>query len=233
MISIILPVHNRAKIFIDTLKSLAAQTFSDYEVIIVNDGSTDGVDRVFVAYYQELKSRNRYLFINQANQGAPAARNRGLREARGQYLLFCDDDAILAPTALAVMRQTLDNNPGASYAYSSFKWGKKLFKAGDFDSGKLKREPYIHTMALIRREDFPASGWDEKIRKFQDWDLWLTMLEQGKTGVCVPEVLFTVRPGGTMSAWLPRVAYKLLPWLPTVKKYQQAMKIIKEKHGLK
>jgi len=232
MISIILPVYNRAKILTAALRGIAAQTETDFEVIIVNDGSTDNVEKVFSDYYQKLKTNNHYLFINQTNQGAPAARNRGAREAQGEYLLFCDDDATLKPEALSKMRQALKDNPQASYAYSSFYWGRKLFKGQAFDPDKLKKTPYIHTMALIRRTDFPATGWDESIKKFQDWDLWLTMLEAGKVGVFIPEVLFTVRTGGTISSWLPSFAYKLLPFLPTVKKYQQAMKIIKEKHGL-
>jgi len=232
MISIILPVYNRAKILTVALRGIAAQTETDFEVIIVNDGSTDNVEKVFGDYYQKLQTNNHYLFINQNNQGAPAARNRGAREAQGEYLLFCDDDATLKPEALSKMRQALKDNPQASYAYSSFYWGRKLFKGQTFDPDKLKKAPYIHTMALIRRSDFPVSGWDESIKKFQDWDLWLTMLEAGKVGVFIPEVLFSVRTGGTISSWLPSFAYKLLPFLPTVKKYQQAMKIIKEKHGL-
>ncbi|MFA5109212.1 MAG: glycosyltransferase family A protein [Patescibacteria group bacterium] len=232
MISIIIPVYNRAKTITKTLASIARQTYADYEVIIVNDGSTDGVDLVFAKYYKKLTTDNNYLFINQNNQGAPAARNRGAREARGEYLFFCDADAILEAAALETMLAALENNPGASYAYASFYWGKKLFKVGEFDPKKLQAGPYIHTMALIRRNAFPADGWDENIKKFQDWDLWLTMLAAGKSGVFIPQVLYQVLPGGTISSWLPSFAYKYLPFLPRVKKYQAALKIIKDKHGL-
>ena len=87
-------------------------------------------------------------------------------------------------------------------------------------------------MALIRRADFPSGGWDIAIKKLQDWDLWLTMLEQGHIGVWVPQVLFTVMPGGTISSWLPSFAYKLLPFLGRVKKYNNAVKTVKAKHAL-
>lgn len=232
MISIIIPVYNQAQKLIKTIASLSRQTYRDYEVIIVNDGSRDSVDLVFANYYKNLQTDNKYLFISQANQGAPAARNRGWREARGEYLFFCDADAVLEPRALEIMLKALDDNPSASYAYPSFNWGKKLFKVGDFNPDKLKQGPFIHTMALIRRADFPAGGWDTNIKKFQDWDLWLTMLEQGHIGLWIPQVLFTVAPGGTISSWLPSFAYKFLPFLKRVKKYQEAVKIIKEKHGL-
>ena len=232
MISIIVPVYNQAQKLIKTLKSLANQTYLDYEVIIVNDGSRDQVDLVFAAYYKKLATENKYLFITQNNQGAPAARNRGLKEAAGEYLFFCDADAVLKPEALAIMLETLKLAPPASYAYPSFYWGRKLFKVGDFNPDKLKIGPYIHTMALIKRADFPAEGWDINIKKLQDWDLWLTMLEQGHIGIWVPQALFTVAPGGTISSWLPSFAYKFFPFLKRVKKYNEAVKIIKEKHGL-
>ena len=232
MISIIIPVYNQAQKLTKTLASIAKQTYQDYEVIIVNDGSRDQVDNVFANYYQKLETENRYLFINQNNQGAPAARNRGLSEAHGEYIFFCDADATLKPEALELMLQTLHNNPQASYAYPSFNWGRKLFKVGEFNPDKLKAGPYIHTMALIKRTDFPAAGWDINIKKLQDWDLWLTMLEKGRVGVWTPQVLFTVAPGGTISSWLPAFAYKYLPFLKEVKKYNNAVRIVKEKHGL-
>lgn len=232
MISIIIPVYNQAQKLIKTLEGISRQTYHDYEVIIVNDGSNDQVDLVFANYYKKLEAENRYLFINQANQGAPAARNRGLREARGEYLFFCDADAVLIPEALEVMLDALNRNPQASYAYPSFNWGRKLFKVGDFNPDKLKQGPYIHTMALIRRTDFPVEGWDINVKKLQDWDLWLTMLEQGRVGVWVPQILFTVAPGGRISSWLPSFAYKFLPFLTEVKKYNNAVRLVKEKHGL-
>jgi len=232
MISIIIPIYNQAKTIIKTLESINKQSYQEYEVIIINDGSKDNVEAVFTNYYKKLNTNNHYLFINQTNQGAPAARNRGFQEAHGEYLFFCDADASLQPEALKTLLAYLELNPGVSYTYSSFRWGRKLFKLTNFDPEKLQKMPYIHTMSLIKRADFPVNGWDESIKKLQDWDLWLTMLEKGKIGLWVPQVLFTVTPGGTISSWLPAFAYKLLPFLPSVKKYKRAMQIIKEKHGL-
>jgi len=232
MISIIIPVYNQAPKLIRTIKSLEAQTCHDFEVIIVNDGSTDDLENIFGRYMQSLGTERHYLFINQENRGAPAARNRGYQLAKGEYLFFCDADAILEPEALESMLNNLTTHPEASYVYSSFYWGDRLFKLGPFDPDRLKRMPYIHTMSLIRKSDFPAQGWDENIRKFQDWDLWLTMLANGKVGLWIPQILFKIIPGGTISAWLPSFAYSLLPFLPTVKKYKAARRVIQEKHGL-
>lgn len=234
MISIIIPIYNQSKTIGKCLDSIFKQTCKDFEIIIVNDGSTDNFTKTIENYLIDCPSTfNNYLRVfNQENKGAPAARNKGFKEAQGEYLFFCDADAVLKPEALQIMLDALNSHPQASYTYPSFYWGRKLFKLFPFDPEKLKQGPYIHTMALIRREHFPAGGWDESIKKFQDWDLWLTMLEQNHSGVRVDAILFTIKPGGTISGWLPSCVYKLLPFLPGVKKYNKAMAIIKQKHGL-
>ncbi len=232
MISVIIPVYNQAEKLKQTLISLNNQSYRELEIIIVNDGSTDNPEKVFTNFLATTSSDLNFYFFNQNNLGAPAARNHGFRESKGEYLFFCDADAVLEPKALEILLNTLSGHTEASYAYSSFKWGKKLFKGQLFDPTILKKEPYIHTMSLIRRQDFPTTGWDENIKKFQDWDLWLTMLENNKVGILVDEYLFTVTPGGTISSWLPSFAYKLFPFLPAVKKYQAAKAVIYAKHQL-
>ena len=232
LISIIIPVYNGEKTLAKTLASLYQQTEKNLEIIVVNDGSTDQSKKVFFDFINKNNSDIPYLFLEQKNKGAPAARNRGLKEAQGDYLFFCDADAILKEEALSKMLQALSTNPQAAYAYSSFYWGKRLFKLWPFDAERLKKMPYIHTMALIRREKFPLEGWDENIKKLQDWDLWLTMLEQGNEGYFIDEPLFKVFPLGGISSWLPSFAYKFLPFLKNVKKYKTAVAIIKKKHNL-
>ena len=75
MISIIIPVYNQAEKLIKTLKSIAVQSYTDYEVIIVNDGSTDNVEKIFADYFKQMSSSNSYTFLNQENKGAPAAKS--------------------------------------------------------------------------------------------------------------------------------------------------------------
>lgn len=237
MISIIIPIYNQAKTIGQCLDSIFNQTYKDFEIIIVNDGSADDFDKIMENYLRANAARLNELkkplrIFSQKNKGAPAARNRGFKETKSEYLFFCDADAVLKPEALRTMLDALAAYPQASYAYPSFYWGKKLFKLFPFDAEKLQKRPYIHTMALIRREHFPASGWDESVKKFQDWDLWLTMLEQGSEGVWIDAVLFTIKPGGVISSWLPSFAYKFFPFLPTVKKYNKALEAVKKKHGL-
>lgn len=223
LVSIIIPVYNAESTLEQCLESIFSQTYSVIEVIAVNDGSTDGSAQVLEKY------RSRIKIITQENSGAPVARNRGAEVATGEYVLFCDADIVLAPQAIEVMQKALDQNPKSGYAYSSFRFGGKLFSLWPFDADRLKQMPYIHTTSLIRRKLFP--GFDQSLRRFQDWDLWLTLLESGHEGVWIDEVLFTVKSGGTMSSWLPSWAYHI-PWLPAVKKYKSAMQTIKHKHHL-
>lgn len=230
VVSIVVPTYQHAREIARSLDSILAQTFDGYEIIVVNDGSTDDTLAALAPY------ANRVMLINQENRGGNAARNRGFREAKGKYLLFCDADVIMRPDMLAKMLVTLEAHPEASYAYSSFRFGWKMFRFWPFDAAKLQKMNYIHTTSLIRREHFP--GFDEKIKRLQDWDLWLTMLEQGRVGVWIPECLFQCLPHkGGISLWVPKV-FNVIPWskfgirMKNMEKLEQARLVMKEKHHL-
>ncbi|OGG43102.1 hypothetical protein A2841_03855 [Candidatus Kaiserbacteria bacterium RIFCSPHIGHO2_01_FULL_48_10] len=231
LVSVIIPTYQHADELPGCLESLFSQTISPSEIIVVNDGSTDHTKEILQPY----EARG-VRVINQQNQGAPSARNRGFDTSTGEFVLFCDADVVLRPDALEKMLQTLEAHPKTSYAYSSFQFGFKTFTLWPFDAEKLRRMPYIHTSSLIRREYFPR--FDESLKRLQDWDLFLTLLEQGHEGVWVPEILFTVkaRKNG-MSEWLPSFIYKI-PWPvlgytpKAVRKYRQAESIIRQKHHL-
>ncbi|EKD43904.1 MAG: glycosyl transferase family 2, partial [uncultured bacterium] len=173
--------------------------------------------------------------INQINSGAPAARNRGVEEAMGEFVVFLDADTICFPNMISEMRIALEKNPKASFAYSQFCFGWKKIQSHSFDIGLLKKINYIDTTSLIRRID--VVRFDESLKRFQDWDLYLTMVEQGKTGVFVKKVLFkkqvlSSRRGINISNWLPSFIYKI-PWkIKRVKDYEIAREIILKKHGL-
>lgn len=199
---------------------------------MVDDGSTDDV-RSAVAPFLD-----RITFIQQANAGANPARNRGWQEAKGEFLLFCDADVIMRSDMIALMKQTLDDHPEASYAYSAFRFAWKLFPGEPWSADTLRRINIAHTTSLVRASDFP--GFDNAIKRFQDWDVWLTMLAQGKQGVMIPDELFVAEIHGASrigTAWLPKIAYtvpwKALGWMPRrVATYRAAREIIIKKHHL-
>lgn len=228
LISIIIPAYNSAQTLPKCLEHIFNQTYKNIEIIAVNDGSTDNTQKILEKYQDKIK------IITQENRGAPAARNRGFEISTGEYVIFVDADVNLKPDCLQKMRQTLQEHPEAAYAYSSFRWGWKKFKLWPFNPEKLKQMPYIHTTSLIRRQAFPTPGFDESLKRFQDWDLWLTMLEKECKGIWIPEILFTASTrGNTMSQWLPAFIYNHFPWLDKkrIKKYNQAKEIILKKHN--
>lgn len=224
-ISVIIPVYNGADKIQRCLDSVFSQTYQNLEVIVVDDGSTDDLLLALT------NCQRRLTIIHQENKGAPAARNYGFKVSTGELVIFLDADITMAPRMLEKLVLALRADPEADFSYCRFKFGWKTFRLRPFDRGKLKQLPCIHTSALIRRNAFP--GFDESLKKFQDWDLFLTIAEVGGRGVLVPEVLFRVESGGTMSSWLPKYAYKLR-WLrlPSKRKYETAMAVIKKKHHL-
>lgn len=120
MISVIIPIYNQAEKLSRTLESLNKQTYRDLEIIIVNDGSTDNPEKVFTDFLTANQTELSFYFFNQENEGAPAARNNGAKNAKGDYFFFCDADAVLEPDALESLLSALSAVPTASYAYSSF-----------------------------------------------------------------------------------------------------------------
>lgn len=232
LISVVIPTYQHARSLERCLDSVLAQSYQPLEIIVVDDGSTDNTPAVLDKY------RNRITAIRQDNAGSNPARNRGLAEAKGEFVIFCDADVTMTPKMLEAMYNALQRHPEASYAYSGFWFGWKHFIGVPFSADELRKLNFVHTSSLVRRADFP--GFDNAVRRLQDWDVWLTMLEQGKTGVLVPETLFQVGIDGASrigSSWLPSFVYRFpwsgLGWKPRrVQKYEEAREIIKQKHHL-
>ncbi len=231
-ISVVIPTYQHAATLARALDSLFAQTRQPDEVIVVDDGSTDATVEVLAPY------RDRIKYLYQDNLGAPRARNRGSEKTSGEFVIFWDADVVAHTRMLEKLEKTLISHPEAAWVYSSFWWGRRLFQGRPFSPDALRSQNYIHTTALIRREDFP--GFDESLKRFQDWDLWLTMSAQGKVGVFVDAPLYQVlvesdRP--SYSRWLPKFVYRLpwslIGWLPqTIRRYKTAHEVIVKKHLL-
>jgi len=232
LISIIIPVYNRAEIFEKSLISATQQSYENIEIIVVDDGSEPAISNSKFQISNDLEIK----WFRQENAGAPSARNKGFRESQGDYVIFWDADIEANKEMISKMSEILDKQEDISFVYSSFNLGRKKMLAQVFSPIQLQKNNYIHTSSLIRREDFPL--FDEKLKRFQDWDLWLTMVEKGKKGKWLDEYLFTIISTGIISGWLPKFAYKKpwknLPWWKEkVEKYEQTKKIIVEKHFLK
>lgn len=116
------------------------------------------------------------------------ARNLGASMARGEFLFFCDDDIVLDPKCFELMVLALSECPTAAYVYCDYgRQGiddNKPHIARPFNADELREDNYISTMSLIRKKDFTC--FDPQIKRLQDWDLWLEMLDRGLHGVYLP-----------------------------------------------
>ncbi len=185
-ISVVIPAYNSAKTLATTLNGLQAQTLKPKEIVVVDDGSKDATSEIAKKFDVHL--------IRQENKGAPSTRNAGFAKTTGDFVLYCDADVVLQPTMLECMARALLLHPEAGYAYSDFKFGWHTFDLFDFDPERLLKANYISTMSLLRRE--ACIGFDESLKRYQDWDLWKRLLAKGVKGIWVPGRLFNAGFGG-------------------------------------
>ncbi|AFY65462.1 glycosyltransferase [Geitlerinema sp. PCC 7407] len=192
-VSVIVPAYNAAKTIVETLESLRAQTFSDFEVIVINDGSTDNTVEIVQAFGDP-----RMQVFSYENGGLPVARNRGIERATGEFLSFIDADDLWTPDKLAAQVQALREHPEAGVAYSwtqfideqsrfLFAW-KPLYHSGDVYP-QLLLENFISSGSnlLARREAIAAAGlFDPTLKSVEDWDYYLRLAAKTQFAV-VPQ----------------------------------------------
>lgn len=185
-VSIVICTYNAAPYLAETLESVLAQTYQDYEIIVVNDGSTDNTDQVITPYLDRL------TYLKQPNSGPGAARNTAFRHARGRYIALLDSDDQWLPHYLATMLARLQSEPEIDVLYPNAilfgvaRWEGKLFQDLCPSSEPvtlekfLTRECNVFISALFKREILEEVGWfDESLRGSEDFDLWLRMLQHG------------------------------------------------------
>ncbi len=187
-VSIIIPSYNTSQYIGEALKSVFAQTHTDYEVIVVNDGSPDTgeLERVLDPY------RDRLRYLKKENGGPSSARNAGIRLARGRYLAMLDSDDYLEPEYLAAQVATLEADPGAAVSYTNaLIFGASPFAGKDYMSvlpseGEVTFQRVVEQQcnvlggAVVRREVVIRAGlYDETLLTAEDFDLWLRIVHQG------------------------------------------------------
>jgi glycosyltransferase involved in cell wall biosynthesis/peptidoglycan/xylan/chitin deacetylase (PgdA/CDA1 family) len=201
-VSVVIPCYNLGAYLDQAVQSVLDQTFTDLEILVVDDGSTDEATRHLFVSYRRPKTR----IIRTENRGPAAARNRGLREARASYLCFLDADDLLEPTFLDKAVAVLEEDPRLGFAScwlrafgdASYRWSPL-----SCDFPVLLAECTVCTAALQRREAvLAAGGYDEAmaLQGYEDWDLAIGLVERGWPGTIIPEYLFRYRiRGGSLS----------------------------------
>ena len=194
MISVVIPLYNKAQSICATLQSVCAQTYMDLECIVVDDGSTDGSANVVKNYVRTLDIEDcKFKILSQENSGVSAARNRGIQEAKGEYIALLDADDQWDPHYLEEQVRMIHDFPDAAM------WGINF---AELSEGKLIRkletglpegyrgyvenyfaipgrisDLYCSSSVVIRREVFDRVGmFDERIRYSEDIDMWYRII---------------------------------------------------------
>ncbi len=181
LVSIILPSYNRAKILKRAIQSVIDQTFSDFELIIVDDCSKDNTEEVVKNFHDHRIK----LIRHERNKGAVAARNTGIKASKGKYVAFQDSDDEWLPQKLEKQIKVFEQGPSnLGVVYTSF-WlidgnQKRIsppafikHTEGDIHRTLLEYNFIGTPMAVVRRESFEKEGLFENLPRLQEWDLWL------------------------------------------------------------
>ncbi len=176
MISIVMPTYNQAHFLGEALDGILAQTWMDYELIIVNDGSTDNTRQLLAEYKQRLP----FILLEQENQGLPKALNNGFKLAAGEYFTWTSSDNIMLPDMLETLHSVLQHDRKIGVAYSDWYFingdnSRRIeYRTIDFDRSVLLRMNYVHCSFLFQRETFErVGGYDPDLIYSEDWDFWI------------------------------------------------------------
>ena len=190
-VSIVIPVFDSGAVLADALASVGRQTFRAYEVVLVDDGSTDPAT---IAQCDAAAREPGVRLVRTPHQGPARARNTGIEAARGAYVLPLDSDDWIAPTFLERTVAVLDQDPSVDVAFT---WVSLVgrhhgtWETGPFALPDMLSRCTIHVCALYRRRVWElAGGYDPQfVESCEDWDFWLSALEHGVGGRGIPEVL--------------------------------------------
>jgi glycosyltransferase involved in cell wall biosynthesis len=177
-VSVIIPTHNRGWILREAIDSVLAQDYADYELIVVDDGSTDNTREILEACGRDI------TVVQQSNRGVSAARNRGIAASRGQLLAFLDSDDLWLPQKLSRQVDFFKSNPAALICQTEETWVRNGVRvnpkrrhqklAGMIFEPSLALCLVSPSAVMIRKTLFEVVGrFDERLPACEDYDLWL------------------------------------------------------------
>ncbi|MBI3999274.1 MAG: glycosyltransferase [Candidatus Omnitrophica bacterium] len=194
LVSVIIPTYNREHLLVDAVESVLSQTFKDYELIVVDDGSTDGTEEIIKRKYD-----GKIRYFKQENQGISGARNRGIREAKGEYIAFLDSDDLWLPEKLEKQVAFLDSHPEVGlictklWRYAIGKESEKRlcpeYFSAEFKDLLVSNNYVPTTTVMVRKECLDQIGlFDTNLSVAEDFDLWLRFMKRFKVH-CLEDVL--------------------------------------------
>jgi glycosyltransferase involved in cell wall biosynthesis len=192
--SIIIPFYNQGYWLNDAVDSALAQDFEDYDIILINDGSTDPVSNRVFEQIEHAQVRK----FSTDNLGLARARNAAIGESRATYILPLDSDDRIAPSYLRKAVEILETKPNLGIVYSNVElFGEEqgVWKMEPYSFPEVLISPQIVASAVYRRSDWEKVGGykSDMIYGWEDYDFWLSLIETGVDVYRIPEVLFYYR----------------------------------------
>jgi glycosyltransferase involved in cell wall biosynthesis len=201
-ISVVMPVYNTGSYLHDSINSILQQTFTDFEFIIINDGSTDNSEEIILSYKDP---RIRY-YKNEKNEGLIFSLNRGLEIAKGKYIARLDGDDICSSQRLEKQKEWLENNTTFAVVGSTITFiDEHSNKIGEWKLDQLTTSPaaikramakencLAHPSTMIRSELIKKMQYAPYQKHTEDYDLWLRILADGGLIAKMPEKLLLYR----------------------------------------
>lgn len=195
-VSIIIPAYNAAKHIKSTIDSVLAQTYSDFELVVVDDGSTDETVEILRSYGDRIR------WTQAHHKGQASAVNMGISISKGEYLAYLDADDLLPPNKLAVQIEYFEKNPNVEFVYSDMYYttpqlGTILIKSQPIDPFRLLQRCYISRITVIHKRSCvdKVGLFDAMLTGSDDWDMWVRMSEKCRMGY-VPQPLAEYRIHG-------------------------------------
>lgn len=195
-LSIIVTCYNLAQYLDEAIQSVLDQTYSDWECIIVNDGSPDNTEEVANKW---LAKDSRFIYLYKEHGGVSSARNLGIEKAKGTYIIPLDADNKLRPEFIKETIAVLDSNKELDVVHGDAQlFGNKnsVWKGRPFDIAEMVLNNYIDTCTGFRKSTWEViGGYDVNmpVYGFEDWDLWLRMAVRGYQFQYVETVFFEYR----------------------------------------
>jgi glycosyltransferase involved in cell wall biosynthesis len=218
-VSVVIPCRNAAPFIGELLDSLLSQSLAPHEVVVVDDGSADGSARVvknWATAHPEFPLR----LLQQPQRGVAAALEAGWADSTGDLLARADADDIVAGSWLENLVTALGANPTAAYAYPAMRMFGDV--EGRYPAVRAFSAPalvwqgnFVSAGTVMRRDVYAETRGIADLPAWEDWDLWLSFLELGKTGVLVDEELYLWRRHGATRnrmSWRRRRLLRLRIW---------------------
>jgi glycosyltransferase involved in cell wall biosynthesis len=221
--SVVIPCYNAEKFIGETIESVLKSDCNDWEIIIVDDGSSDNSVEV-VKYYQ--KKDNRISYYRIPNQGPSFARNYGIEKAKGKYILPLDADDKISSDYISLATDILNKNNETKVVYAHAELFGNTNEHWELPTFQLKNLVFnnlIYCTAFYRKSDWSTiGGYDNSFTKgFEDWEFWIRMLKNGGEVYRIPKTCFYYR--------IRNFSHSSLANKMDVK--QKVMKIIFQKHA--